>query len=380
MLRKRTPEYIAEENKIAIEILARNILKRLREHEANLGAIGRRWPFELLQNAHDPGPRSGSETVQLWFIEQGTSFRFEHDGKPFIMKDLVALNHGGSSKDFDGDNTVGRFGTGFLSTHVLSRKVRVEGLLQGKESGYDKFTVELDRPDDMGRVIENIEACRSALDRLEVIEDADKIRTARFTYHQINQKPLRDGLERFNETLPYLYATCPRLGIVHLDSESTKGMWCRQRREVYDFQGGIVEDTLLKEGETETQFRILRIRQRSTSRSSLLVLLLKTGIDWEVFIPPQHFPRIFVQEPLTRTSYIPLNSIIEGQQLNPTEARDRLLMTERDHELLSDALNALPIIVQRAQKEDWQNSHLLARLGRTELLHSTETDEEEKEW
>ncbi len=54
MLRKRTPEYIAEENKIVIEILARNILKRLREHEANLGAIGRRWPFELLQNAQVP--------------------------------------------------------------------------------------------------------------------------------------------------------------------------------------------------------------------------------------------------------------------------------------------------------------------------------------
>lgn len=110
--------------------LSRTEARRIRANvDGARGSIpaGRRWPFELLQNAHDPGPRPGRSDVRLSLACDGSRFSFEHDGSPFSSKELAALLSGGSSKDFDSEETTGRFGTGFLVTHVLSYKILLTG-------------------------------------------------------------------------------------------------------------------------------------------------------------------------------------------------------------------------------------------------------------
>ncbi len=62
--------------------------------------------------------------------------RFEHDGAAFSSQELAALLSGGSSKELDSEHTTGRFGTGFLVTHVLAEETRVVGLLRVK-GGYE---------------------------------------------------------------------------------------------------------------------------------------------------------------------------------------------------------------------------------------------------
>ena len=79
-----------------------------------------RWPFELTQNAHDPGARDGRDCVDICLSFDGRTVVYEHDGQPFTMDDLAALLSGGSSKDYESTETTGRFGTGFLVTHVLT--------------------------------------------------------------------------------------------------------------------------------------------------------------------------------------------------------------------------------------------------------------------
>ena len=89
---------------------------------------GPRWPFELLQNALDAGPRAGRNAVRVAVTWLDGDLLFEHDGEAFSPADLAALLSGGSNKEVDSDETVGRFGTGFLSAHVLSTSVEMEGL------------------------------------------------------------------------------------------------------------------------------------------------------------------------------------------------------------------------------------------------------------
>ena len=67
-----------------------------------------------------------------------TKVEFEHDGSPFTSSDLTALLSGGSNKDFESDKTTGRFGTGFLVTHVLAETTRLNGLLQ-TPTGHERF-------------------------------------------------------------------------------------------------------------------------------------------------------------------------------------------------------------------------------------------------
>jgi len=90
-----------------------------------LGDSAKRWPFELLQTPLDAGPREGKGSVALSLDCEGHTVVFEHDGAPFSMQELAALLSGGSSKDFDSTQTIGRFGTGFLVTHVLAERTKV---------------------------------------------------------------------------------------------------------------------------------------------------------------------------------------------------------------------------------------------------------------
>ncbi len=150
---------------------------------------------------------------------------------------MAALLSGGSSKEFDSEETTGRFGTGFLVTHALSTRVDVDGVLITQE-GYENFHIELVRDGDEDSIVKNIEQANEALENaMSVSADdiADKP-TASFVYHDVNGEVAQRGLRRLEQALPYLYATCNKLGGVRIgqlkgellfevgaQSEETKG-------------------------------------------------------------------------------------------------------------------------------------------------------------
>src|SRR5206468_1041771 len=100
------------------EQLDRNEARRMRtlvnQARGDTHGAGARWPFELTQNAHDPGARDGKAGVDINLTFDGQTVLYEHDGRPLTMQDLAALLSGGSSKEFESTETTGRFGTGFL--------------------------------------------------------------------------------------------------------------------------------------------------------------------------------------------------------------------------------------------------------------------------
>ena len=99
---------------------ARRIRTRVTEARRSPHLSGLRWPFELLQNALDAGPRVGKPSVTIRLSHKPSNIIFEHDGAAFTSLELAALLSGGSSKEFESKETTGRFGTGFLVTHVLT--------------------------------------------------------------------------------------------------------------------------------------------------------------------------------------------------------------------------------------------------------------------
>ena len=62
---------------------ARRIRTRVEATRQNPAASSRRWPFELMQNAHDAGPRIGGERVEVRFRLQEGRLVISHTGKPF---------------------------------------------------------------------------------------------------------------------------------------------------------------------------------------------------------------------------------------------------------------------------------------------------------
>src|SRR5438552_3979246 len=57
---------------------ARSILRHVQEARQSLHRAGARWPFELLQNSLDAGPRPGFDTVSIALRHQDLDLEFEH--------------------------------------------------------------------------------------------------------------------------------------------------------------------------------------------------------------------------------------------------------------------------------------------------------------
>src|SRR5690349_16387369 len=83
----------------------------------------RRWIWELIQNAKDVHHPGGVDIlVQL---VKDLKVVFKHNGKPFSADNIRFLIEQISTKDRNKDEdgnrkTTGKFGTGFLTTHLLS--------------------------------------------------------------------------------------------------------------------------------------------------------------------------------------------------------------------------------------------------------------------
>src|SRR5439155_11222147 len=112
-------------NSTLVENTAQTVYKHLDRLEDHRTIFGGRWVWELLQNARDAAPPEGV------FIELELAvgeLRVRHDGAPFQPNEIAHLIYHGSTK-VGGDGDLDHFGSGFLSTHLLSRVVRVRGSL-----------------------------------------------------------------------------------------------------------------------------------------------------------------------------------------------------------------------------------------------------------
>lgn len=101
-----------------------------------------RWIWELLQNAKDVAPPEGI-TINIRLTQD--KLEFSHNGKPFETKHLLAILYKTSTKSLDGTGgTTGKYGTGFVTTHILNKKVTVEGV-HTNASGKRRFSLTIDR-------------------------------------------------------------------------------------------------------------------------------------------------------------------------------------------------------------------------------------------
>jgi hypothetical protein len=101
-----------------------------------------RWVWELLQNAKDVADTDG---VEITFKLESDRLIFSHNGLPFKTKHLLAILYKTSTKSLDGEGgTTGKYGTGFVTTHILNKKLSITGVHEN-DLGKRNFTIEIDR-------------------------------------------------------------------------------------------------------------------------------------------------------------------------------------------------------------------------------------------
>ena len=101
-----------------------------------------RWIWELLQNAKDVANPDGI-TISINLTQD--KLEFAHNGKPFETKHLLAILYKTSTKSLNGEGgTTGKYGTGFVTTHILNKKLTIDGV-HTNVAGERRFSLQIDR-------------------------------------------------------------------------------------------------------------------------------------------------------------------------------------------------------------------------------------------
>lgn len=150
----KTPEQLALEEKdrrTNLKKFCDSILQKIRALDNNSGD---RAIWELCQNARD---LSSSATIRISLNEE--NFIFAHKGKSFNEDSLLSLVKQVSSEEKENEEAAGQFGTGFVTTHIFSRKFYLNGSFHTSTNKvFDINRFEIDRSeDDINRFIDKMD-------------------------------------------------------------------------------------------------------------------------------------------------------------------------------------------------------------------------------
>jgi hypothetical protein len=127
-----------------LSIPAKRLMEKLQPIPSKIESLQFRLFWELIQNASD---FNSEVDIELELKEDTLIFR--HNGKPFKLVDVENLITPDSDKDDEDldEDYIGRFGSGFISTHALSAVITVEGLVKDKyrDDIHYNFKFDLDR-------------------------------------------------------------------------------------------------------------------------------------------------------------------------------------------------------------------------------------------
>jgi len=299
----------------------------------------RRWIWELMQNAKDIPNRYGHVSIEIELFKD--KLFFKHNGDPFSIDDLIGLIQQVSSKPSTGsdEDVTGKFGTGFISTHLLSDKIYVSGIIQEPNEIPKKIDkLILDRSGESAE--ELIPTIVTALNIVDEIDDDLKFPPIKDYYEQRTEdskdnifeysldKPssisaAETGVNDIKNTLPLTLAFIPKIKEVkvlnHIQNET---ITYRCSESSKDTLTEVIIDI-----EIENSQPIQRCFYTYSIDESVLALEVDNFNNKKIIEPTEQQPFLFKDFPLVGTESFWFPFILNGKSFMPTERRDSIYLT-----------------------------------------------------
>ena len=190
-----------ERQKILSKMYVSNVKNRLREMDTPPETDCKRWIWELMQNAKDSISGTDRKTVDVKLEINDNEVIFQHDGCPFNGKTYLALLYKYSEGKSQNIESTGRFGTGFLTTHCLSKTVNIDGPIMNKEDGEEekviRFNVTMYRE---GKTAQELISSLEKMENEKKFFHDESTKWTKYTYSlktDVNKKASKLGLENF---------------------------------------------------------------------------------------------------------------------------------------------------------------------------------------
>lgn len=199
--------------------VANKILEQLNRLKMNSTEESpRRWIWELIQNAKDIANDNGNVNIHIAYDKENKELCFQHNGDLFTDKSILYLIEQVSSKEQKNsdDGSTGKFGTGFLTTHLLSEKAEVSGILMDENDGVLKsFSLDLDRSGYIAReIIEANHLSNSQLKQSLIAVNENQFNSNDFNTsfkYNLDSKGIsvaEEGLKDFYHAIAYVFCFC----------------------------------------------------------------------------------------------------------------------------------------------------------------------------
>lgn len=373
--------------------IAQKILKILKEQRAMKydDSLRRRWVWELLQNAKDSIDDDKQVSIQIILHRTPQNkLEFKHNGKPFSVCDITFLIKQEStkekSKDFDQENMkpTGKFGTGFMTTHLLSEQVRIYGIAKENDEPYREFEIPLDRSGQtvdeiMESVTESIKI-RDKLDDGRIVENYNEHgfnTTFSYILDDIGLSVAETGIADLHRLIPFTLAFNRKIKVVEILPENI----------TYE----LIDDHLALR-EEHIKFVTIRRTTNTSPKDIYIALLSKGSVTIAIEIQKQDdkkdineddpkyinemdskIPHLFCDFPLIGTEdFFDFPVIVNSSAFNLTDSRDGVFLTGssadkdlpdiiQNKTIILEAISLYYILLEYASIHDWQNIYLLAK-------------------
>ena len=368
--------------------------KRIKEHLKPIlsksNELRKRWMWELLQNASDLGEKINTE---FEFTDRKIIFR--HNGKPFTLDEAFNLIMPDSTKDDESTRTksvIGQFGTGFISTHILSKEIKVKGIVEDSDDkDFFEFSFNINRSErkDKDFLIQSIKDSEKEYgDSLKKIEDYEPVEfDTEFsynidkTYAELNGSvSIDEGFESFNDLIPFVFSFRPQLKKINVkDKRNGKNeSWTFKRKEL---ECEIEDLTLIKtvckrNGEKYCSTTIGTITDEETT----IAIRLEQIEDerFKVLPFPEYSPKLYCAFPMIGTTDHSFPVVVHSENFVPNRERDGIEITEHDEEnrdRLIESKDAFCTLIDIAEENEWIDCYNLFSLKKVEIR-----DADSKEW
>ncbi len=346
------------------ENTAQAVLKNLNALMSNQDHVRTRWIWELLQNARD----ARADEVSIKLDDGGVTF--SHNGASFTENEVVHLVYHGSTKTEDSE-TIGQYGSGFLTTHLLSPEIRVSGHLKGSGRFGFQLTRKLGSVSDLRASME--QAWQDFQASLK-LHSASNDSGTEFHYPLDNGnsdaiKAVENGIAMLRRCAPFVAIFNNKFSRIVIESNSETVAFEVMRRSR-------MEESSLREvvvAETANQNRIERKYILAQSESAQVAIPLEMKGNDTVCAPIREIPKLFLGFPLIGTESFGFPAVINSLNFTPTEPRDGVFIARSDNQaniqnqkVIEKACALLAEAVVFAAKRGWRDIHELATVPQVE--------------
>lgn len=312
--------YREKERRDTFESFANKIFTGIRE--INPEYAEKRAIWELFQNALD----TINEKGEIEINRTNTGFIFKHNGRPFTDSEF-----GGLIKQFsvgkkygNNDEKLGQYGTGFISTHVYGKKIKITTSIKLDSGEYvNLYDFNLDRDANSPESLTDKLLAQDDFFGSMVVVNPMAVTTplsyTSFEYFagENGQQHIENMLDYLPKIIPYIFCFNGKLFRISLAEDG----------KIQQFTRKITENAVL---ELDSTNGLIRLPYLNDEVSRIKLIVGSETIDLT------EVPKLFLFYPLMETIDEGINFLIHADNFKPNRERDYLHNNKGNEDLISD--------------------------------------------